>query len=72
MPTTKTAATETLTDSMIEALRTEAAQAGDMEMIETCDAALAGDATEIACVLRVVNGAREQGEPRVVAEGAPC
>lgn len=66
MPTTKTAATETLTDSMIEALRTEAAQAGDMEMIETCDGALAGDLVELACCARVINGAREQGEPRVV------
>ena len=34
---------DTITDYQIEALRTEAADAGDSQMIEYCDRALAGD-----------------------------
>lgn len=41
-----------LTDAIIEAMRTEAGSAGDMEMVAICDAALSGDtqiAARIAC-----------------------
>jgi hypothetical protein len=34
--------TETLTDEQIETLRDEAGAAGDLEMVETCERALAG------------------------------
>lgn len=45
MPTTKTAAAltaSTITDDQIRALRDEAAEAGDTEMVACCDDALVG------------------------------
>jgi hypothetical protein len=67
MPTTKTAATETLTDDMIRALRDEAGEHGDDEMVACCDDALSGlrgdnmIAARQECA-RAINDARAQDD----------
>lgn len=43
-----------ITPDTIEALRTEAGQAGDLEMVAVCDQALAGNADAIAECERVI------------------
>jgi hypothetical protein len=56
--------TETLTDDMIRALRTEAGAAGDSETVTACDAALDGDADAAADVARIITDARAMDDSR--------
>ena len=45
---------ETVTNTQISQLRTEAATAGDADQVQLCDAALAGDsAARAACVAAI-------------------
>lgn len=47
-----------ITNSQIEALRNEAATAGDLVMVAICDRALAGDEAAIAECERVISDAQ--------------
>ena len=50
-----------LTTSQIEALRAEAAQAGDFAMVDICNAALDGDSDAMAeCARVIVDAAAQQ------------
>jgi hypothetical protein len=51
-----------LTDDGIRALRSEAGQAGDLDMVTICDRALNGDHQAICEVARVIADARARGE----------
>jgi hypothetical protein len=51
-----------MTVRQIQALRTDAGQAGDLEQVRICDAALAGDPEAIAECERVINDAQAQAE----------
>lgn len=47
-----------ITDDQIEALRQEAGEAGDSEMVAICDRALSGEMVALAEVERVISDAR--------------
>lgn len=51
-----------ITDAQIAALRIEAGQAGDREMVAICDAALAGSVTARAECARVIVDTQAQGD----------
>jgi hypothetical protein len=51
-----------MTVTQIQALRTEAGEAGDFDQVRICDAALAGDPEAIAECERVINYKRAQAE----------
>lgn len=48
---------DTVTTSQIEALRAEAAEAGDEEQVRICDAALAGDGAAVIECVAVIHAA---------------
>ena len=50
----------TPTDTQLEALRTEAGQAGDLAQVALCDRALDGDAAALAACARVITYAAAQ------------
>jgi hypothetical protein len=50
----------TLTDAQLEALKTEAGEAGDLEQVAICDRALDGDADALAECGRVIAHASAQ------------
>lgn len=52
----------TITDAQIEALRTEAAAAGDDAQVALCDAALAGDETARARCERAIHAAQAMAD----------
>lgn len=51
-----------ITDETIEALRAEAAEAGDMEQVALCDAALDGDEAALDACRRVIADAHAQAD----------
>jgi len=57
-----TMTTSTLTDRQIAALATEAAAAGDSEMVTTCDLALEGDDDAREMVCEAINAAEAMND----------
>jgi hypothetical protein len=51
---------ETITNEQIETLRAEAGQAGDLDQVAVCDAALAGDESARRKCVRVISDAEAQ------------
>lgn len=47
-----------ITTTQIEALRTSAAEAGDLDMVQVCDRALAGDEAALIECERVITDAQ--------------
>lgn len=53
---------ETITDEQIEALKSEARDAGDFEQVTLCDKALAGNAAARAECVRVIRAAEAMAD----------
>lgn len=64
-------ATEPLTDAMILALRGEAGGAGDVDMVASCDYALAGDGDHRAACAEAINAARSMDDSRPLVRVVP-
>ena len=70
MPATETRQ-ETLTDEMITALRSEAAAAGDVQMVEICDIASTGSLLARGTCAAVITDARGMDDSRPFVRVVP-